>query len=457
LEIPVKNEKNHLLNDNIPSLIKQIAIPASTGMLFNTLYNVVDTFYAGLISTQAISALSLSFMIFFTVIGLGYGFSTAITALIGNASGKNKFFLASLYAHKGILFMQLLAILLTLLGFWFSPYLFKILGASGEYLQTALDYINIILAGTIFFMTNFALNAVLVSRGDTKSYRNSLIFGFFANLALNPLFIYGFWFIPAMGISGIAFATVLIQIINNFYLLYKVLQTKLIHFQNFRYFLPHKKIYKDLISQGIPSSLNMLIMSIGSLFLMYFVSLYGVKAVAGYGIGFRVEQLMLLPTLGLSSAVLSIVSNNFGAKRYDRVIQTVSKALKYGFIISTFGIIFLYVFGKLLVEQFDNDVEVINYGFNYILVEVWIFYAYVVLFISVSTLQGIKKPKMILYIALYRQIIAKFIIAYTIVVIFKLDYIYLWVGVLVMIYSAAVFAHFYTKNLLQKSCGKNLL
>ncbi len=240
----MKNEKNHLLNDNIPSLIKQIAIPASTGMLFNTLYNVVDTFYAGLISTQAISALSLSFMIFFTVIGLGYGFSTAITALIGNASGKNKFFLASLYAHKGILFMQLLAILLTLLGFWFSPYLFKILGASGEYLQTALDYINIILAGTIFFMTNFALNAVLVSRGDTKSYRNSLIFGFFANLALNPLFIYGFWFIPAMGISGIAFATVLIQIINNFYLLYKVLQTKLIHFQNFRYFLPHKKYIK---------------------------------------------------------------------------------------------------------------------------------------------------------------------------------------------------------------------
>ena len=448
----MKNDKNHLLNDDIPKLLKQIAIPASTGMFFNTMYNVVDTFYAGLISTQAISALSLSFMIFFTVIGLGYGFSSAITALIGNANGKGKKFLASLYAHKGIFFMQMLAIILTIIGFFSSPYLFKLLGASGAYLDISLEYMNIILLGTIFFMTNFALNAILMSRGDSKTYRNTLIFGFFANLVLNPLFIYGFLFIPAMGIKGIALATVLIQLINVFYMLYKVMKTKLIHFENFKYFLPHKKIYKDLITQGIPSSVNMLIMALGSIILMYFVSLYGVKAVAGYGIGFRVEQLMLLPALGLSSAVLSIVSNNFGAKNYHRVHETLKIALKYGFYISTFGIIFLYIFGKLIIQQFDSDSTVIAYGFDYILIEVWIFYAYVILFVCVSTLQAIKKPKMILYIALYRQIIAKFLIAYILVIYFELDYIYLWVGVLFMIYSAAIFAYFYTQNLLKKLC-----
>lgn len=448
----MKNETKHLLNDDIPSLLKQIAIPASTGMFFNTMYNVVDTFYAGLISTEAISALSLSFMIFFTVIGLGYGFSSAITALIGNASGKNKRFLASLYAHKGIFFMQILALLLTVIGFITSPYLFKLLGASGHYLDISLEYMNVILAGTIFFMTNFALNAVLVSRGDTKTYRNTLIFGFFANLVLNPLFIYGFLFIPAMGIKGLALSTVLIQLINALYMFYKVKQTKLVHFENIRYFFPHKKIYKELFIQGIPSSMNMLIMALGSIILMYFVSLYGVKAVAGYGIGFRVEQLMLLPALGLSSAVLSIVSNNFGAKRYDRVQETLNKALKYGFYISTFGITFLYIFGKLIIEQFDNDLEVIAYGFDYILIEVWIFYAYVILFVCVSTLQAIKRPKMILYIALYRQIIAKFLMAYILVIWLALDYIYLWAGVLVMIYSAAIFAYFYTQNMLKKLC-----
>jgi putative MATE family efflux protein len=441
---------SHLLKDDIPSLLKQITIPASTGMFFNTMYNVVDTFYAGLISTQAISALSLSFMIFFTIIGLGYGFSSAITALIGNASGRSKSFLASIYAHKGIFFMQLLAIVLTIIGFIISPYLFKLLGASGEYLQMALDYIYIILAGTIFFMTNFALNAILVSKGDTKAYRNTLIFGFFANLALNPLFIYGFLFIPAMGLKGIALSTILIQLLNASYLLLKVMDTKLVHFNKINYFFPHKKIYKDLINQGIPSSMNMLIMSIGSLFLMYFVSLYGVKAVAGYGVGFRVEQIMLLPALGLSSAVLSIVSNNFGARRYDRVMETVNKALKYGFIIATFGIIFLYIFGKTIISQFDSDPIVIGFGYDYLVIEVLVFYAYVILFICVSTLQGIKRPKMILYIALYRQLIAKYAIAYVIVIWLALDYIYLWVGVLIMIYSAAIFAYFYTKKLLKE-------
>lgn len=447
-------QNSHLINDDISKLLKQIAIPASTGMFFNTMYNVVDTFYAGLISTQAISALSLSFMIFFTIIGLGYGFSSAITALIGNASGKSKRFLASLYAHKGIFFMQLVAIVLTFVGFAMSPYLFTLLGASGAYMDMALDYINIILAGTIFFMTNFALNAILVSRGDTKSYRNTLIFGFFANMILNPLFIYGFLFIPAMGIKGIALSTVLIQLINALYLLKKVMDTKLVHFEKISYFLPHKKIYKDMINQGIPSSMNMLIMSIGSLILMYFVSLYGVKAVAGYGVGFRVEQIMLLPALGLSSAVLALVSNNFGAKRYDRVQETVNKALKYGFIIATFGIVFLYIFGKLIISQFDDDPIVIGFGYDYLVVEVLIFYAYVVLFICVSTLQGIKKPKMILYIALYRQIIAKYAIAYVLVIWFALEYIYLWVGVLVMIYSAAIFAYIYTQKLLKEVCVK---
>ena len=447
-------QNSHLINDDISTLLKQITIPASTGMFFNTMYNVVDTFYAGLISTQAISALSLSFMIFFTIIGLGYGFSSAITALIGNASGRSKRFLASLYAHKGIFFMQLVALALTLVGFLMSPYLFMLLGASGAYMDMALDYINIILAGTIFFMTNFALNAILVSRGDTKSYRNTLIFGFFANLVLNPLFIYGFLFIPAMGIKGIALSTVLIQLINALYLLKKVMDTKLVHFEKINYFFPHKKVYKEMITQGIPSSMNMLIMSIGSLILMYFVSLYGVKAVAGYGIGFRVEQIMLLPALGLSSAVLSLVSNNYGARKYDRVQETVNKALKYGFIIATFGIVFLYIFGRMIVSQFDSDPIVIGFGYDYLVVEVLIFYAYVVLFICVSTLQGIKKPKMILYIALYRQIIAKYAIAYVLVIWLALEYIYLWMGVLVMIYSAAIFAYIYTQRLLKEVCIK---
>ena len=418
------------------------------------MYNVVDTFYAGLISTQAIAALSLSFMIFFLIIGFGYGLSSAITALLGNAFGKKRYKLASIYAHKGLLFVPIVGIFLSIIGYFASPALFVLLGASDEYLQTSIDYINPILFGTVFFMFNFSLNSILVAQGDTKTYRNTLIFGFFANLALNPLFIYGFLFIPAMGIKGIAIATVLIQVINMFYMFYKVLQTKIIHFEKVEYFLPNLRVYKLFLNQGLPISLSMLTMAFGSLILTYFVSHYGMQAVAGYGIGYRVEQLMLLPALGLNTAVLTLVSNNFGAKKYDRVIEVLKTSLKYGFIISTVGIIILTVLGRFIISLFDSNETVVNFGVDYLLVEIWIFYAYVALFICVSTLQGIKQPKMILYIALYRQIVAKLIIAYVIVKYFELDFIYLWFGILFMIYSAAIFAYFYTNSLLKKVCNK---
>lgn len=442
-----KNQK--LITDDIPSLIKQLAIPASTGMFFNTMYNVVDTFYAGLISTQAIAALSLSFMIFFLIIGTGYGFSSAITALIGNAFGKKRDKLSVIYAHKGLVFVPLIGVIISLFGFIFAQDIFILLGATQGYLKDALDYIYTILLGVVFFMGNFALNAILIATGDTKSYRNTLIFGFFANIALNPLFIYGFLFIPAMGIKGIALATVLIQCLNMFYLLHKVLKTKLIHFERLDYFLPHKKLYMNILKQGMPASLNMLAMAMGSLLVIYFVSHYGIHAVAGYGIGFRVEQLMLLPALGLSTSVLSLVSNNFGAKRYDRVKDTLYYALKYGFYICLFGVSFLYIFGEMIIRQFDDNALVVNYAIEYLLIEVWIFFAFLTLFICVSTLQGIKEPKMIFYVALYRQIIAKFIVGYMVVKYFELDIIWLWVGLLLMIYSAAIFLYFYTRNRLK--------
>lgn len=451
----MKTSSQNLTTQNIQSLIKQLTIPASVGMFFNTMYNVVDTFYAGLISTQAIAALSLSFMIFFLIIGFGYGFSSAITALLGNALGRKKYKLASIYAHKGLIFVPLIGLVLSIIGYFTAPWLFTLLGAKEEYLQISIDYINPILFGAVFFMFNFSLNSVLVATGDTKTYRNSLIFGFFANLALNPLFMYGFLFIPPFGIKGIAIATVVVQIINMFYMLYKVLQTKLIHFEKLEYFIPNFKVYKQFLIHGIPSSLNMLTMAIGSLILTYFVSHYGMFAVAGFGIGYRVEQLMLLPALGLSTAVLALVSNNFGAKKYDRVVEIFTTALKYGFIISTIGIITLTILGRFIISLFDDNLVVVDFGVDFLLVEIWIFYAYVTLFICVSTLQAIKQPQMILYISLYRQIFAKLIIAYLIVKYFELDFIYLWFGVLFMIYSAAIFAFFYTNRLLKNLISKN--
>lgn len=436
--------ENGLISKPIPTLLKELAIPASTGIFFNTLYNIVDTFYAGLISTEAVAGLSMSFFLYFVVVGVGFGFGSAITALIGNSLGRKKIFLATLYAHKGILFIVLLGSFLSLVGYASAPWVLGILGAEDAYLPLASTYIRTILLATPFFMSTYGLNAILVALGDTKSYRNMLIAGFFLNLILNPLFIYGYGPIPPMGVAGIAFATVCIQIISTIYLGKRVLEEKMLSYCSAKVYFPDWRIYKHIFSQGLPPSMNMLTMSIGSIVTIYFVAVYGTEAVAGYGIAFRVEQIMLLPALGISSAVLSLVSNNHGARKSERVRETLSLALKYGFVLSVLGIILGYSVGEWVVSQFDANPQVIAHAMEYLYIEVFVFFGYVILFMCVSTLQGIKRPNMILYIGLYRQIFGKVILFGAIVYWWELPYVALWYGLFFIVYSSAIILGWHT-------------
>ena len=446
---------SHLITEPIPKLLKELAVPASTGIIFNTFYNVVDTFYAGLLSTEAVAALSMSFFLYFLIVGVGFGFGSAVTALIGNAQGERNPLLASLYARKGIGFVILLGIITGSFGLLFANDLLLVAGTDSHYLPLALEYIHVVLFAAPLFMATYGLNAILVARGDTKSYRNMLIAGFFLNLVLNPLFIYGAGIIPSFGIAGIALATVLIQCVSVVVLGYKVMHCGIFEKDDKTLQMPDWLVYKNIFFQGLPPSMNMLTMSLGSVLTIYFVSSYGFKAVAGYGIAFRVEQIMLLPALGISSAVLSLVSNNFGAGKIERVYETVKLALMYGASICVVGIVLGYSVGEWVVARFDADAEVITYAMTYLYIEVFIFFGYVILFICVSTLQGIKLPKVIFYVGVYRQIVAKIILFSIIVLWFKWPYVTIWYGFFFIVYSAAIFMGWYTYNALHVRLHKS--
>jgi putative MATE family efflux protein len=440
---------NELLTKDIKKLIVQIAIPSSIGMFFNTMYNVVDTFYIGQISTEAISALTYSFMIFFMLLSISFGLSSAMTAYVGGALGKHKKNMARIYASNGISLFIIIAFILSVISFLFLEYIFVLIGATGKVLEYALEYTYIILLGILPMLLGLGANAVLVALGDTKSYRNILIIGFILNVILDPLFIYGFYFIPALGLSGVAIATVLIQSITLIYMLYKLYLTNLVDTAKFFKSTPNIKAFKHLIKQAIPASANMLLGSFGSMITMYFVSTYGFKAVAAFGIGYRVEQIILLPMLGLNTAVMSIVSNNFGAKNFNRIDEIIQKALKYGYIMSAIGVVLIALFGKYMIMVFDTDTEVVDIAYIYIIFESFIFFSFITMFISGSTLQGIKKPFIIPYIGLYRQIVMPLIFFFLVVNVFHLSIIYLWISMLITMSSAAIFMKIYTKKQLE--------
>ncbi|HIC12952.1 MAG TPA: MATE family efflux transporter [Sulfurimonas sp.] len=437
---------NELITKDINKLIFKIAIPSSIGMFFNTMYNVVDTFYIGQISTEAISALTYSFMIFFMLLSVSFGLSSAITAYVGGALGKHKRNMAKLYTSHGISLFVIIAFCLTIISFILLKYIFILMGATGQVLEYALEYTYIILLGIFPMLIGLGANAVLIALGDTKSYRNILIIGFVLNVILDPLFIHGFYFIPAFGISGVSLATVMIQYITLIFMLYKLYKTELFNVSRFFKSTPEIKVYKHLLKQAIPTSINMFLGSLGSMITMYFVSIYGFKSVAAFGIGYRVEQIILLPMLGLNTAVISIVSNNFGAKNFERIDEVIHKALKYGYIMSAVGVVLIALFGKYMIMVFDTDTEVVDIAYVYIIFESFIFFSFITIFISTSTLQGIKRPFVVPYVSFYRQIFMPLIFFTLVVYVFELSIIYLWISMFLIITSAAIYLKLYVNK-----------
>ena len=439
-----------ITKDPIPELIRKIAIPASVGFFFSTMYNVVDTWCAKLISTDAQAALALSFPIFFIIIAMGTGISQGSTALISNALGAKDHDKAQLYSLQAISFGVLFSVFLTAFGLWATPWMFRYLGADGDYLQISVDYMNVILFGTAFFLAQSILNASLNAQGDTKSFRNLLIVGFFLNIVLDPWFLFGGYGLPAMGIKGIALATVVIQVIGSVYLVGKLSKTNLWREFHPSCFIPKPKVFRDIAEQGFPASLNMITVALGIFVITKFVSHFGTEGVAAYGVATRVEQIVLMPTIGLNIAVLTLVGQNNGARLFGRVRETWMMTMKYGVAIMGLGGVAIFFGGRWMMSIFSDDPEVVRIGAEYLRIAAITLCAYVFLFQTVYMLQGLKRPMYAVWIGIYRQIVAPCALFWLLA--FKLDWKLdgIWWGVFFITWSAALVTIWFGRRTLHR-------
>ncbi|MFT5196517.1 MAG: putative MATE family efflux protein, partial [Candidatus Promineifilaceae bacterium] len=272
-----KTTQSPLLTEPIAVMVRKIGIPVGIGAFFNTMFNVVDTIYGGLISDETLAALSLSFPIYFIITALSFGLSIGGTALIGNALGRNDRKLAQTFAVQGVsfaLFMSLVTMAIVLPS---APFLLSFLGATDPaYQQMALSYINPLFYGTAFFLVVQSLMAILNALGNTLPGRNFLVAGFFLNLALNPWFIFGGFGLPAMGIEGIAWATVLVQFLGCIYAAYEVSKSGLITRASLkRDWVPNFQYFGRIAKQGLPNTVDVLGVSVGFFILTYYISQFG--------------------------------------------------------------------------------------------------------------------------------------------------------------------------------------
>ena len=401
-----------LLKENIPVLVRKLAIPASVGTLFQTLYNIVDTFYSGLISPEALSALSKSFPIYFIIVATSIGVTVGGTSLIGNSIGEKNEKNASYYFTHIIIYGLLISVFITFIGLYFSEKVFNLMGSTQEITNLGLQYTNIMFYGSFLFFLVVSLNSLLHAEGDTKTYRNVLILSFLLNIILNPILIFGFLFIPAMGMKGIGLSTIIAQLIAFLIILFKVLQNPRVKKITIEYFNVKFIFLKNIFFQSMPISIAICGYAVAATFIFTYVGQTSELAVAGYGAATRIEQVVLLPILGINTAIISIIAQNFGANNFDRVKETYFVSIKYGLILMVFSGILVYLTADIVPRFFSSNEVVLEYGRRYLKIAAFILPAYPIFFLSNGFFMGLKKSNYAMVNNMMRNVLVPICVFY---------------------------------------------
>ena len=401
-----------LLKENIPVLVRKLAIPASVGTLFQTLYNIVDTFYSGLISPEALSALSKSFPIYFIIVATSIGVTVGGTSLIGNSIGEKNEKNASYYFTHIIIYGLLISVFITFIGLYFSEKVFNLMGSTQEITNLGLQYTNIMFYGSFLFFLVVSLNSLLHAEGDTKTYRNVLILSFLLNIILNPILIFGFLFIPAMGMMGIGLSTIIAQLIAFLIILFKVLQNPRVKKITIEYFNVKFIFLKNIFFQSMPISIAICGYAVAATFIFTYVGQSSELAVAGYGAATRIEQVVLLPILGINTAIISIIAQNFGANNFDRVKETYFVSIKYGLILMVFSGILVYLTADIVPRFFSSNEVVLEYGRRYLKIAAFILPAYPIFFLSNGFFMGLKKSNYAMVNNMMRNVLVPICVFY---------------------------------------------
>lgn len=411
------------------------------GMIFNTLYNLSDFWFAGKLSDDALAGVSIAGSVFFLILAIGIGIQMGASAVIAPQVGQDNTERVKDLVDQVFGLSLALSFVVTIVGWIFAEPLVKFLGAEASIAPLSLEYVSITFTGAFSFVLSFAAAGALMAMGDTASNRNALAVGFVANLILNPVLTFGLH----LGVTGLALATVIIKLASATYLFW-VLSKRLGHWSRPKFALTS---WLELIKQVLPASFNMLTIIVGGFMTVSLIGRFGSEHVAGYAVGLRLEQVLLLPVLGLNTAVMAISGQNFGAGHGNRVRETYRSALGIGLAMATISIPIMIFLSPALMKFFTNDEAIIETGTAYLRIDAIAFYAYAVLFLTTGILQSLKQPYFPMFLGIARQLVIPFSINYALIVWFDFPMVsifYTFIGVVII---ASVIAHWYTSKRLK--------
>lgn len=410
----VKHNKKqvNLLEDPVSNTLKRMTIPMIYGMVLLMTFNLVDTFFVGLLGTQPLAAISFTFPVTFTVlsltIGLGIGTSAVIARLLGKKDTKS----AKNAATAALYLAGIIVACLSVIGYFITDPLFTLLGAQPSLLPLIHEYMDLWYIGSVCLIGPMIGNAVLRASGDTKT--PSIIMGSagLINAIFDPILIFGLGPIPAMGIQGAAIAT-LISWVFGLGLVFYVLTIKhdLIHTA----LLPIKELTnacRDILKIGLPAAGANMLTPIAAAIMTAIVATYGEPAVAAFGVGSKLESIACLIVLALSMTLPPFISQNFGAGQLHRAKDAYKIAIKFILVWQIIIYLFLILCAPWIAAIFTQDAAVAEL----IKLFIWIlplgYGLQGIVILTNSSLNALHKPMIALALSIIRLFVFYLPLAY---------------------------------------------
>ena len=485
-----------LTEDPIGRLLIALAVPAGIGFFFMIAYNLVDTVWAnqypapGEAANSTGAALARSFGPFFLMQAFSIGLMQGTTALVANALGAKDQNRARHIIAQAMIAGVLVGITLFLIatvipvpgrGGTFIAYYYEVLSSgNAEAVRLGLDYIYpiVFLAPALIVISVF--NAILSAKGDFTTFGIVQVAAFFANLILDPILVFGGTpfslyglnvdlpnFLPELGVAGLAWATAITQLAGAVVVMVVALRTGIFGGLKLREFIPFWPLLSQVIGQGVPAAVNMLLIAGGFISIQFFVpeiakqagsvlletmspAEAGEAAVNGYMNAARIEQLLLLPVIGLELALISIVGNNLGARKEERIWRAYRLAMISALIVTIVGMIIQFAGHSLFPSWINGSDETLRVSSGMLSISAFLLPAFALVFMNSGTLQGMKRPLFAMIINSVRLVVGPFVVYLVISQIAPGNLFAFWVGYGAVAWGCGVFAVWYTPGRMRR-------
>ena len=339
--------------------ITLFALPIFIGNLFQQMYNAVDSLIVGnFLGSSALAAVSSSGSLIFMMIGFFSGISIGASVIVARFFGAQDKENVHTAVHTTVAFGIVAGILMTIIGMSLSPQILKLMGTPEVVMPESVTYLKIYFAGSVGFIMYNIFVGILQAVGDSRHPLYYLIASSIINLVLDIVFIA---FIHT-GVGGAALATVISQFVSAGLCMIQLMRTKDCYHLQLSKIHFDKKILKQIFTIGLPSGVQNSITAFANLVVQSHINSFGEMAMAGCGAYSKIEGFAFLPITSFTMALTTFVSQNLGAKQYERT----KKGAKFGILATvilaqTIGII-VFIFVPQMIAAFDSTPEVINYG-----------------------------------------------------------------------------------------------